>query len=123
VVNTLEGGPKGVVGAVEALLEQGVDGIVVSEPMDEGSVSRSVDVPVLVLGTPTTFGGTRTVATGVGAELLARTATEHLLDLGHTTVHHLAGSERWFAARDRMEGRRSALTARGREQPAVLVGD
>ncbi|CAM5687429.1 putative Lactose operon repressor [Streptomyces afghaniensis 772] [Streptomyces afghaniensis] len=69
------------------------------------------------------FGGTRTVAAGVGAELLARTATEHLLDLGHRTVHHLAGPERWFAARDRREGWRSALTARGTEQPAVLVGD
>ncbi|MGW0474874.1 LacI family DNA-binding transcriptional regulator [Streptomyces coeruleorubidus] len=123
VVNTLEGDPGGVVGAVESLLEQGVDGIVVSEPIDEGAVSLSVDVPVLVLGAPVTFGGTRTVATGVGAELLARTATEHLLDLGHTTVHHLAGPERWFAARDRMEGWRSALTARGRERPAVLVGD
>ncbi|MFF9810524.1 LacI family DNA-binding transcriptional regulator [Streptomyces coeruleorubidus] len=123
VINTLEGHPGGVVGAVESLLEQGVDGIVVSEPIDEGAVSLSVDVPVLVLGAPATFGGTRTVATGVGAELLARTATEHLLDLGHTTVHHLAGPERWFAARDRLEGWRSALTARGRERPAVLVGD
>jgi DNA-binding LacI/PurR family transcriptional regulator len=123
VVNTLEGDPGGVVGAVESLLEQGVDGIVVSEPIDEGAVSLSVDVPVLVLGAPAMFGGTRTVATGVGAELLARTATEHLLDLGHTTVHHLAGPERWFAARDRLEGWRSALTARGRERPAVLVGD
>ncbi|GGT81748.1 LacI family DNA-binding transcriptional regulator [Streptomyces coeruleorubidus] len=123
VVNTLEGDPGGVVGAVESLLEQGVDGIVVSEPIDEGAVSLSVDVPVLVLGAPVTFGGTRTVATGVGAELLARTATEHLLDLGHTTVHHLAGPERWFAARDRTEGWRSALTARDRERPAVLVGD
>ena len=123
VINTLEGDPGGVVGAVESLLEQGVDGIVVSEPIDEGAVSLSVDVPVLVLGAPATFGGTRTVATGVGAELLARTATEHLLDLGHTTVHHLAGPERWFAARDRLEGWRSALTARGRERPAVLVGD
>ncbi|MFH9059627.1 LacI family DNA-binding transcriptional regulator [Streptomyces coeruleorubidus] len=123
VINTLEGDPGGVVGAVESLLEQGVDGIVVSEPIDEGAVSLSVDVPVLVLGAPVTFGGTRTVATGVGAELLARTATEHLLDLGHTTVHHLAGPERWFAARDRMEGWRSALTARGRKRPPVLVGD
>ncbi|MDQ1014065.1 DNA-binding LacI/PurR family transcriptional regulator [Streptomyces afghaniensis] len=123
VVTTLEGDPGGVVGAVAPLLEQGVDGIVVSEPIDEGAVSLSVGVPVLVLGAPAAIGGTRTVAPGVGAELLARTTAEHLLDLGHRTVHHVAGPGRWFAARDRPEGRRSALTARGVEQPAVLVGD
>jgi DNA-binding LacI/PurR family transcriptional regulator len=123
VVNTLEGDPGGVVGAVESLLAQGVDGIVVSEPIDEGAVAPSVDVPVLVLGAPAAFGGPRAVATGVNAELLARVATEHLLDLGHVTVHHLAGPQRWFAARDRLAGWRGALMAHGREQPPVLVGD
>ncbi|MFF8971811.1 LacI family DNA-binding transcriptional regulator [Streptomyces sp. NPDC014995] len=123
VVNTLEGDPAGVAGAVESLLEQGVDGIVVSEPIDEGAVLRSVDVPVLVFGAPVAFGGPRVVAVGVGAEQLARTATEHLLDLGHVTVHHLAGPQQWFAARDRLDGWRAALAARGREQPPVIEGD
>ncbi|MFF7645043.1 substrate-binding domain-containing protein [Streptomyces canus] len=123
VVNTLEGDPAGVAGAVESLLEQGVDGIVVSEPIDEGSVSLSADIPVLVLGAPAAFGGPRAVAAGVGAEPLARSATEHLLDLGHMTVHHLAGPQRWFAARDRLRGWRAALAGRGREQPPVIEGD
>lgn len=126
VVNTLEGDQGGVAGAVESLLEQGVDGIVVSEPIDEGdegAVSLSVDVPVLVVGAPAAFGGPRAVAVGVGAESLARAATEHLLDLGHVTVHHLAGPQRWFAARDRLEGWRAALSARDRKQPPVLDGD
>ncbi|MFE7271901.1 LacI family DNA-binding transcriptional regulator [Streptomyces sp. NPDC057623] len=126
VYNTLEGDPGGVAGAVESLLEQGVDGIVVSEPIDEGdegAVPLSVDVPVLALGAPATFGGPRAVTAGVGAESLARAATEHLLDLGHVTVHHLAGPQRWFAARDRIEGWRAALSARGRRQPPVLEGD
>ncbi|NGO15011.1 LacI family DNA-binding transcriptional regulator [Streptomyces sp. HC44] len=123
VVNTLEGDPGGVAGAVESLLEQGVDGIVVSEPIDEGGVSLSIDVPVLVLGAPASFAGPRAVATGVGAESLARAATEHLLDLGHMTVHHIAGPQRWFAARDRLAGWRAALTARGRDQPPVIEGD
>ncbi|MFJ8532360.1 LacI family DNA-binding transcriptional regulator [Streptomyces sp. NPDC093591] len=123
VVNTLEGDPGGVAGAVDSLLEQGVDGIVVSEPIDEGSAALSVDVPVLVLGAPATFGGHRAVTAGVGAESLARAATEHLLDLGHVTVHHLAGPQRWFAARDRIEGWRAALSARGRHHPPVIEGD
>jgi DNA-binding LacI/PurR family transcriptional regulator len=123
VVNTLEGDPGGVAGAVQSLLEQGVDGIVVSEPIDEGAVSLSVDVPVLVLGAPAEFAGPRAVAAGVGAEALARAATEHLLDLGHLTVHHIAGPERWFAARDRVAGWRAALAAHDREQPPVIEGD
>jgi DNA-binding LacI/PurR family transcriptional regulator len=123
VVNTLEGDPAGVAGAVESLLAQGVDGIVVSEPIDEGSVTLSAGVPVLVLGAPASFGGPRAVTVGVGAESLARAATEHLLDLGHVTVHHLAGPQRWFAARDRLHGWRAALAARDREQPAVIEGD
>ncbi|MEU6911809.1 LacI family DNA-binding transcriptional regulator [Streptomyces olindensis] len=123
VVNTLEGDPGGVAGAVESLLEQGVDGIVVSEPIDEGAAGLDVHVPVLVLGAPAAFGGPRAVSAGVGAEPLARAATEHLLDLGHATVHHLAGPQRWFAARDRLEGWRAALSARGRRQPPVLRGD
>ena len=36
VVNTVEGDPAGVAGAVSSLLDQGVDGIVISEPIDEG---------------------------------------------------------------------------------------
>lgn len=52
VVNTLEGDPAGVAGAMESLLEQGVDGIVVSEPIDEGPASLGVDVPVWSSGRP-----------------------------------------------------------------------
>ncbi|MGW1024679.1 LacI family DNA-binding transcriptional regulator [Streptomyces sp. NPDC002577] len=123
VVNTMEGDPAGVAGAVDSLLEQGVDGIVVSEPIDEGTVSLSADVPLLVLGAPAAFAGPQVVTAGVDAELLARVATEHLLDLGHPTVHHLAGPQRWFSARDRLNGWRAALAAHGRTEPPVVEGD
>ncbi|MFF4259873.1 LacI family DNA-binding transcriptional regulator [Streptomyces sp. NPDC001663] len=127
VVNTLEGDPGGIAGAVDSLLEQGVDGIVISEPIDEeatgGAVTGDVDVPVLVLGAPAASAAARTVTTGVGADLLARAATTHLLDLGHTTVHHLAGPQQWYAARDRVQGWRSALAARGCDEPPLVQGD
>jgi DNA-binding LacI/PurR family transcriptional regulator len=123
VVNTAEGDPAGVSGAVELLIEQGVDGIVISEPIDEGAGTVRVDVPVLVLGAPPTFDAPRVVTVGVDAEALARAATEHLLDLGHPTVHHLAGAQRWYAARDRLNGWRTALRARGRAVPSVVEGD
>lgn len=54
---------------------------------------------------------------------MARAATEHLLALGHTTVHHLAGPQRWYSARDRLEGWRAALAAHGRQEPPVVEGD
>src|SRR5205823_2852157 len=104
VANTMEGDPAGVAGAVDSLLDQGVDGIVISEPIDEGAAPIRVDVPVIVFGAPPAFAGPRVLTAGVASGLLARAATEHLLDLGHPTVHHLAGPRRWYAARDRLEG-------------------
>jgi DNA-binding LacI/PurR family transcriptional regulator len=123
VVNTADGAPAGIAGAVESLMDQGVDGIVISEPIDEGEVSIHADVPVLVCGAPAAFTASRAVTAGVRADLLARAATEHLLDLGHPTVHHLAGPQRWYSARDRLEGWRAALAARGASEPPFVEGD
>ncbi|MEU1520003.1 LacI family DNA-binding transcriptional regulator [Streptomyces sp. NPDC005811] len=127
VVNTVEGDPAGVAGAVDSLLDQGVDGIVISEPIDEtgpeGGTALRVDVPVLVLGAPPGLTAPAVLTAGDGADVMARTATEHLLSLGHPTVHHLAGPQRWYAARDRLEGWRATLTAHGRELPPVVEGD
>ncbi|WP_181139307.1 LacI family DNA-binding transcriptional regulator [Streptomyces sp. Ru72] len=123
VVNTPDGDPEGIAGAVESLLEQGVDGVVVSEPIVEGEVSVRLDVPVLFLGAPPAFTAPRTVTASVGACALARAATEHLLDLGHATVHHLAGPRRWYASKDRIEGWRAALAARGAHEPPLVEGD
>ncbi|MER6154353.1 LacI family DNA-binding transcriptional regulator [Streptomyces sp. NPDC001868] len=127
VVNTVEGDPAGVAGAVDSLLDQGVDGIVISEPIDEagegGDMTLRVAVPVLVIGAPPFVTAPAVLNAGDGADLMARTATEHLLRLGHTTVHHLAGPQRWYAARDRLEGWRATLTAHGKDVPEVVRGD
>ncbi|GAB3008994.1 LacI family DNA-binding transcriptional regulator [Streptomyces pseudoechinosporeus] len=123
VVNTPDGDPEGIAGAVESLLEQGVDGVVVSEPIVEGEVSVHADVPVLFLGAPPAFNAARTLTVGVAAHQLARVATEHLLDLGHVTVHHLSGPLRWYASKDRLEGWQAALAARGAPEPPVVEGD
>ena len=123
VLNTPDGNPGSIAAALESLLEQGVDGIVVSEPIVEGEVPLGVDVPVLFLGAPPAFSAARTLTVGVGAHQLARAATDHLLDLGHATVHHLAGPRRWYATTDRIEGWRAALAARGAHEPPVLNGD
>ena len=53
----------------------------------------------------------------------ARLATEHLLDLGHETVWHIAGPPSSFAATRRQASWRETLLERGRAVPPVLVGD
>ena len=49
VVTTFEGDPAGVAGAIDSLLTEGVDGIVLSEPIDEGeNVRLDIDLPVVL---------------------------------------------------------------------------
>lgn len=61
VLNTPDGDSESIAAALESLLEQGVDGIVVSEPIVEGEVPLGVDVPVLFLGAPPAFSAARTL--------------------------------------------------------------
>lgn len=52
-----------------------------------------------------------------------RQAVRHLLDLGHETVHHLAGPAHSFAAERRTAAWRSTLEEAGRDVPPVERGD
>jgi DNA-binding LacI/PurR family transcriptional regulator len=53
----------------------------------------------------------------------ARLAVQHLLDLGHETVWHVAGPDDWLEAEGRLKGWREALEAAGRPVPEALTGD
>jgi DNA-binding LacI/PurR family transcriptional regulator len=124
IVTTFEGDPHGVAGAIDSLLTGGVDGIVLSEPIDEGeNIRLDVDIPVLSLGRFPGLAGPRVVITGVEGAAAGRVATEHLLGLGHRTVWHVAGPQRWWSARDRRDGWRSALHAAGIAEPPSIEGD
>lgn len=61
----------------------------------------------------------------LGADELAgaRAATEHLLTLGHRTVHHVAGTAGWSATTRRIAGWRGALADAGIPAPPVVHGD
>ncbi|MGW2326884.1 LacI family DNA-binding transcriptional regulator [Streptomyces sp. NPDC001700] len=125
VVTTLNGEPAGIEGAVESLLNQGVDGIVLSEPIDEGEAAPlDPKVPILSFGRmPALAPGTRALVTGADGVGGGVAATRHLLSLGHDTVWHVAGPHRWWAARDRMEGWRKALREAGAPEPEWIEGD
>jgi len=112
-----------VASAFERLAEQGVDGAIVLNEATErvrGAQVRAAGLRLVVVDSPRDdrFGVVETDhAAGAGS------ATEHLLALGHATVHHLAGPEGSFAAAERERGWRAALTAKGVEAPRVVRGD
>ncbi|WP_043688532.1 substrate-binding domain-containing protein, partial [Streptomyces xylophagus] len=53
----------------------------------------------------------------------ARQATEHLLELGHRQVWHVAGPPTSFSAAHRVESWRRTLEESGIVPPPVLYGD
>jgi DNA-binding LacI/PurR family transcriptional regulator len=123
VVNTQEGDVAGVSGAVDALLQQGVDGIVLSEPIDLGPIELDVEVPMLTLGALPGLHAPTVIVAGGDATDAGALATQHLLDLGHRTVHHIAGPQRWYSARERRAGWLSALAASGIQPSPEVEGD
>ncbi|GAA1713940.1 LacI family DNA-binding transcriptional regulator [Isoptericola hypogeus] len=110
--------------ALEHFMDQGVEAIVVIAPQDDVAAaveSFRAPVPVLVVAalehlpadTGTTPAGPTTLSLAVDQRAGARAATDHLLDLGHRDVLHVAGPQDWFDARERAAGWREALEARG----------
>jgi DNA-binding LacI/PurR family transcriptional regulator len=115
---------SGFVAAVDSLLERGVEGLVISEPGD-ASVELTpahVRIPVLVLE-DRDLGHKGWLIAAADTRDGARAMTEALLDLGHATVHHVAGPRGWGTAETRLEGWRDALAERGCPVPAVVRGD
>ncbi len=110
-------------GALSRLADQGVEGVILSVPL----IHSNKRIEQLTRSTPTiTIDGSRTDATEVVAvdqTLAARLATQHLLDLGHDTVWHIAGPEQWLEAASRRDGWRATLEAAGKPMPPPLEGD
>lgn len=113
---------RSVLDAVERLRDQAVEGIIAIAPQTT-AVSALVhvqpDVPLVAVGC-----GTRASLASVAMdnEAGAERATSYLLDLGHRTVHHLAGPASWLDAQEREAGWRRALVARGAPVPEPLTG-
>ncbi|MFB6613711.1 LacI family DNA-binding transcriptional regulator [Streptomyces sp. NPDC085524] len=109
--------------ALSRLADQDVEGIILSVPL----IHTSSRIEQLTRSTPTvTIDGSRTEATEVLAidqVQAARIATQHLLDLGHETVWHIAGPAEWLESAHRRDGWQSALESAGRAVPPPLDGD
>lgn len=114
--------PGAFVEAFDRLERQGAEGIVLLAPV--GFLSEA-------LGTRTertpTVGHRQDDGHGVDALIdqraIARTATEHLLDLGHSSVWHVSGDEFWQESVSRREEWELVLRERGITPPPVIPGD
>ncbi|MEH0575746.1 MULTISPECIES: LacI family DNA-binding transcriptional regulator [Streptomyces] len=112
-----------VVRAADRLSAEGADGVIAIAPqlwVARALAEAHLDTPLVVMdndlgdGTPMVTSDARTGA---------RKATQHLLSLGHPTVHHLAGPTGWTSADRRAESWRATLQAAGAEIPTPLFGD
>jgi DNA-binding LacI/PurR family transcriptional regulator len=114
---------RSVLEAVERLREQAVEGIVVIAPQisASGVLAQAGDgVPLVGAGCGLTE---RVPLVAIDQRAGAAMATRHLLDLGHRTVHHVAGPASWLDATGRIAGWRSTLEAAGAPVPEPLGGD
>jgi DNA-binding LacI/PurR family transcriptional regulator len=112
-----------VLGAVDRLRVQGVDGILVITPQEEAAdalVNLPAGVPLVAVeaGRPNSV-----PLVAVDQFAGAVNATQLLLDLGHETVWHVSGPREFLEAQQRVDGWRATLEAAGARVPPVLVGD
>lgn len=108
--------------AVDRLLDQGVEGVVVIAPQVSavGALAKvSAGVPIVAVG-PSSQARVPIVA--VDNRAGAEAATRHLLDLGHPTVHHVAGPASWLDSQARRTGWQDALEDAGASVPEPLAG-
>ncbi|WP_029432062.1 LacI family DNA-binding transcriptional regulator [Blastococcus sp. URHD0036] len=109
--------------AVEDLVAESVDAVVAlatyADALD--AVDRlTTSVPVVTVQAGP---DPRRPTVWVDQEAGARLATRHLLELGHATVHHVAGPVSSLEARRRLAGWRAELRAAGVPAPTPLRGD
>ncbi|HEY8721917.1 LacI family DNA-binding transcriptional regulator [Pengzhenrongella sp.] len=108
--------------AVTRLSHQAIDGLIIIRA-ETGSPENLVLPPRLpVVVSDSRFVGHHPAVATDQADG-TRQAIEHLLGLGHRTVHHVAGPEGSSPARQRIEAWQHALAAAGRSVPEPLIGN
>jgi DNA-binding LacI/PurR family transcriptional regulator len=116
-------GRRSLLEAVERFLGQAAEGIIVIAPETTAVAALSglaTDIPLVAVGCGTNAPLPSVTIDNVGG---AARATRHLLDLGHETVHHVAGPDSWLDAQQRVDGWRETLRAAGAAEPELMRGD
>lgn len=115
--------PDNVNRAFAALAEQAVDGVIIeieAHRMDEVEIVIPEWMPVVVIASRE-----RSDRPAIDADQAtgARLVMEHLFELGHTRIAHVAGPADAYSAIQRELGWRGALEARGLEPAQMVRGD
>jgi DNA-binding LacI/PurR family transcriptional regulator len=109
--------------ALGTLIERYVEGILVIAPSKAAArAMRDLpdDVPAVALEAAFSEDLPVVAVDQVAGAMLA---TQHLLELGHETVWHLAGPDDWSEARERIAGWQRCLAGAGRPAMPPLRGD
>ena len=117
------GDPKSLLAALEVLVDQNVEGIVLIAA-DASSVEtmKGVQLPVpLLYAESSGRSGPHNVS--IDQFLGGRIATAHLADLGHRDIVHLAGPEWSLDANERLRGWKAELESRGLPVRPPIQGD
>jgi DNA-binding LacI/PurR family transcriptional regulator len=109
--------------AVERLLGQGVEGIIVIAPSTSAVAALAgmpAEVPLVAVGCGTSA---PLASVAVDNAAGAMVATRYLLGLGHRCVHYVGGPETSLDGQERTAGWRQALTSAGVQPPEIITGD
>jgi DNA-binding LacI/PurR family transcriptional regulator len=120
---TIEPTGRGMEDTFARLRASHVDGVIVVAPVQpvlDTVLDLDSGVPLVVVGGDP---GAVTPTVTIDQEGGARLATRHLLDLGHSTVHHVRGPQSWIDAAGRARGWVEALRVAGARRHRPLVGD
>jgi DNA-binding LacI/PurR family transcriptional regulator len=110
-------------GAFVRLRDHNVDGVVIlieTHRLGETELALPMGLPVVVVDSSADY---PYPVVDTDQAQGARLAVEHLLELGHDTVHHVSGPRESFSAGRRRDAWRDALVAHGREPGRLEVGD
>ena len=112
-----------IVAAIDHLMAQAVEGVVVvapQAPVLEAISAVSIGVPYVTMQTAGVLEGHELSVDQIAG---ARKATRHLIDLGHRRIVHLAGPQDWLEARARMKGFFDELDSAGLARTEAVLGD
>jgi len=109
--------------ALDHLVADSVDGIIVLAPIDAALTAMhglDAGAPLVIFQPGADEAEHRVVTDEVAG---ARLATEHLLGLGHATVHHVSGPPGWLGTTARLRGWSGALSEHGLVAHPPIEGD
>ncbi|MEV7633531.1 LacI family DNA-binding transcriptional regulator [Microbacterium sp. NPDC089318] len=109
--------------SLDFMMSQNIEALVVIAPQERiihALADAAMSIPTITLDTS---GRAQSHSVGVDQVAGARLATQHLIDLGHTDIVHLAGPRDWIEADARMQGYLQTLSDADLRTRAPILGD